>query len=230
MLNYIKQNKQVIMVAVTLFVVSMSTVLFFFGSNGNQSDLKADVVDHGTVTESADVKSLKEEEKSYRELVNNQEDPVFVMNMDGTIKFSSGDVENTLDYKQDDLKNQLFFLLMNPEDLSTFLGAFSKVTQDKTQAVMVGPYRLRDKNGEYHLHMGSLTPIISHGVVEGIAVSSKDISKKVDKDAEDRKMKPAKSSKPKGKKIQSEKETDHGRFLAENNSKKDAQGVSEYSF
>ncbi len=218
------------MVAVTLFVVSMSTVLFFFGSNGNQTDLKADVVAHETAMESIDVQSHQEEEKSYRKLVNNQEDPVFVMNMDGSIKFSSGDVENTLDYKQGDLKDQIFFLMMNPEDLSSFLGAFSKVMQDKTQVLMVGPYRLRDKNGEYHLHMGSLTPIVSNGVLEGIAVSSKDISKKVDKDAQDKKLKPAKPVKSKGKKIQSEKETDHGRFLAENNSKKDTQGVPEYGF
>lgn len=214
------------MVAVTLFVVSMSTILFFFGQNSNTipKDLKADVMESNTVTESIDVKSLQEKEKTYRKLVSNQEDSVFVMNVDGTIKFSSWDVETNLGYKQDDLNNQIFFLLINPEDLSTFLGSFGKVIQSKKPVFMVGPYRLRDKDGEYHLHMGALTPIVTDGNVEEIAVSSKDISKKAEVDVEkdkdktknkDTQKQNQKPAQPRGKKILNEKGNEPGRFLAE---------------
>lgn len=212
MLQYIKQNKHVIMVAVTLFVVSMSTILFFFGAD--HKDLKADVIEGPAITESLDVKSAQEEEKTYRKLVNNNEDPVFVMNVDGTIKFASWDVESTLGYKQEDIDSQIFFLLLHPDDLSPFLGAFGKVIQNKKSVSMVGPYRIRDKNGEYHLHMGSLFPIVTDGNVEEIAISSKDISKKVKDDNRDDNQdnkKPV-APKPAPKKGSTEKV---GRFLAD---------------
>ena len=183
MLQYIKQNKHVIMVAATLFVISMSTFMFFFGLNGtNPKDFKTDVIEGAT--ESIDVKSLQDEETAYRKLVNNQEDPIFVMNVDGTIKFASWDIENTLGYQQNDLDHQVFFSLLHPDDLSIFLGAFGRVIQDKKPVTMVGPYRLRDKNGEYHLHIGSLFPILSQDTVTQIAISSKDISQKVKDDGQ----------------------------------------------
>lgn len=218
MLQYIKQNKQIIMVAVTLFVLSMSTTLFFFGSNGEQAPghLKTDVLDHGTVTESIDVKSLQETEKNYRSLMNNQEDPVFAMNVDGTIKFASWDVENILEYKPEELSNQIYFLLINPEDLSPFLSAFGKVIQDKKPVTMIGPYRLRDQNGEYHLHVGSMTPVIVHGEVKEIVITSKDISKQVEEEEKEEKKHENKKPVPKSKKIMNQKNSDHGRFLAGN--------------
>jgi len=208
------------MVAVTLFVVSMSTFMFFFGVNGTEpKELKTDVVNE--VTESIDVKSLQDDEKNYRKLVNNQEDPVFVMNLDGTIKFSSWDVENTLGYKQEDLDHQIFFSMLHPDDLSLFLGAFGKVLQNKKPVTMVGPYRLRGKDGQYHIHMGSLFPILTQDVVTQIAISSKDIGKKVDDDDKSQEEqvdppKPAPAPAPTPKPaVKSTKKPQPGRFLAD---------------
>jgi PAS domain S-box-containing protein len=218
MLQYIKQNKHVIMVAVTLFVISMSTLLFFFGSNGGQKDLKTDVIGGGSnVTESINVKSAQDDEQSYRTIVNNEEDPVFVMNVDGTIKFSSWNVESTLGYKPDELQHQIFFLMIHPDDLSTFLGAFGKVIQNKKPVTMVGPYRLRDKNGEYHLHMGSLFPIVVQGNVDSIAIASKDISSTVQPDQPQQNQGKKPATVPKGKKIMNDNSSQQSRFLADMN-------------
>ncbi len=218
MLQYLKQNKHVIMVAVALFVVSMSTILFFIGSNGglNGGEIKTDVLDPPAVTESIDVKSMQEKETAYRKLVNDQEDPVFVMNVDGTIRFASWDVENALGYKQTEINKQIFFLLIHPDDLSTFLGAFGKVIQNKKPETMVGPYRLRDNKGEYHLNMGSLYPIMNGDSVEEIAISSRDITKKVQdnqSNTEDKKPAPA----PAPKKKIAPQTPKAGRFLADEN-------------
>jgi hypothetical protein len=80
--------------------------------------------------------------------------------------------------------------LIHPDDLSTFLGAFGKVMQNKKPVSMVGPYRLRDKDGEYHLNMGSLFPIISEGNIQEIAIYSRDISKNVQDETQDVKKTP----------------------------------------
>lgn len=212
------------MVAVTLFVVSMSTLLFFMGGNDdiNNHDLKTSVVEENSIKESIDVKSLQEDEKNYRKLVNNQEDPVFVMHIDGTISFASWDVETIMGYKPGELEHQVFFLLIHPEDLSTFLGAFGKVVQTKQAVPMVGPYRLRDQKGEYHLNVGSLIPVIEHGNIDSIAISTKDIGQKENKEKKDEHSSPENSEEkkvpvqPKSKKIMNQKETEHARFLADN--------------
>lgn len=46
MLKYIKQNKNIIVVAVALFMVSMSTLVFFLGANNDlhQSEYKTNVI------------------------------------------------------------------------------------------------------------------------------------------------------------------------------------------
>lgn len=46
MLKYIRQNKNIIVVAVALFMVSMSTLMFFLGANNDlhQSDYKTNVM------------------------------------------------------------------------------------------------------------------------------------------------------------------------------------------
>ncbi len=46
MLKYIKQNKNIIVVAVALFMISMSTLMFFLGANNDlhQSEYKTDVI------------------------------------------------------------------------------------------------------------------------------------------------------------------------------------------
>ena len=88
---------------------------------------------------------------------------------------------------------------------------------------MVGPYRLKSKDGEYHMNMGTFFPILTHGNIDGVAVSSKDISEKVknqdrkspdeDQNGQDKVKK--KSPPAKGKKIMNDKNNGEGKFLAD---------------
>ena len=200
------------MVAVSLFVISMSTILFFFGSNiekDQPQELKTSVM------ESFDIKSLQDQENSYRTMLKNNEDSIIVLNGDGTIDFTSWDIETGLGYNQNEMKTQIFFLYLNPDDLSLFLGAFGKVIDTQKPMHMVGPYRLRSKDGGYHLVIGNLTPVIEGDKVTKIVVSTKDITKQMS-DAADKK-KTEEDQAPKGKKIrnQSEKETDPVKLIAD---------------
>lgn len=173
MLQYLRENKHVIMVAVTLFVLSMSSVFLFFGSNGELAgkDIKTDILQ-----EPITVKSLQEKENTYRKLLNNQEDTVIVISVDGLVTFSSWNIENTLGYKQQDLNHQMLYSMIYPDDLPNFMSAFGKVLKNKKPVSNVGPYRLRDQSGAYRTHIGSFAPIVSHGNVDEIAIASKEIS------------------------------------------------------
>lgn len=201
------------MAAITLFVIPMSMFFFFFGENGNSvSELKTDVLQGSSVSAPAAETPTQQTEQDYRRIVGNQDDPLYVMKVDGTIAFSSPNVEGSLGYKDADLQNQIFFLMINPDDLSTFLNAFGKVVQDKTPITMIGPFRLKDKSGQYHLEIGSLFPILDQGEVKSIAISTKELPQNVNSQDNGKTKKPAV---PKGKKILNDKSNDDGRFLAD---------------
>ena len=189
MLEYIKQNKHVIIVAITIFVLSTSSVLFFFGSN---QDLKTDLLEGTKITEGINLKSLQEKEQKYRKLLNNQEDTIFAVNVDGAITFASWDVENNLGYKQSELTEKNLYSLIDSEDLSGFMVGFGQAIKNKKPVVNVGPYRLLDASGNYHKNIGYLFPN-----AEEILIASKDISPA---------QKEPQQNHP-GKKIQNEKNT-----------------------
>lgn len=176
MLKYLKQNKNIFIVALGLFIASMSTLLFILsGEKDSVNELKTNVVDSITL------KSHQEEERNYRELIDNHDDPIIVLSLDGTIEFASWDFEANSGYRQKELKEELFFSILHPEDLGTFMTAFGKVLETENSITMIGPYRLRDGNGEYHVHMGSVHPLKEHDKVVKIGVTTRDISYEIEK-------------------------------------------------
>ncbi len=218
MLKYLRQNKQTIIIAFALFIVSTSTLLFFVGSNGEVkgTDLKTDVIENHNNS------ATQEEEKNFRHIANNKDDSLVVLNLDGTIDFATQDFEERMGYSQTEIHDQVFFDLLNPEDFTSFLGVFSKVLHNHEPISLIGPYRIRDKAGEYHTNIGATAPYLLKGKLEKIILTLKDITaknadKKTEKQSEndhkDAEQKDTKESD--SKKIQNEKNQD-ARLMAEN--------------
>ena len=168
-------TKHVITVAITLFIISMSTLMFFVGTDNEfqKSDYKTDVV------ESIKTKSYEEQEKTYRELLHNEKDPFAVVDNEGKIEFTSENFGTTLGFTRDEVIHRLFQVLLDKEDLSIFLSAFSKVNRSHEPLMMIGPYHIHDKNNESHVHMGSIVPLLEKGKVINIGVITKDIGKAI---------------------------------------------------
>ncbi len=168
MFSYWQHNKNVILAAVALFMVSLTGLLFFLsgdtGGHGLQAghgDLKANVVDAGSGHgENAD-------EKIYREALGEalKETASFtVVKPDGHVEFLNADYEKMTGYHLKDIKDQLFFSFIHPEDLPKIMSAFGKVIAEDKPVLIVGPYRMRNANGEYHFHIASLYPMKSTAI------------------------------------------------------------------
>ncbi len=172
MLKYLSQNKHVILIAVALFVVSMSTLLFFLGSNTEtqQHEIKTDLL------ENSKVKSLNDTEDYYRKLVNNHEDSILALALDGSIEFASLDTESKWGYGKKDILNQSIFVLLHPDDLPDFLGVFGKVLQTEHSVNTMGPYRVRGKDSGYRIIIGLATPLMEKGKIQKIIITAKDIT------------------------------------------------------
>lgn len=174
MYHFLQNNRNVIMAAVTLFIVSLTTLLFFLtGQSGGNHDLQANIVD------SLDHKSQQEEEKTYRQMVDEQEGPITVLGTDGSVQFTSWEFESLIGYSKESMKEELFYSSIHPEDLSLFVAAFNKVLTSDSPVMMIGPYRMRSKDDAYQVHMASLYPIQKDAEVTSIIVSVRDITKEI---------------------------------------------------
>lgn len=180
MYQYWRSNRNVILTAVALFVVSMTVLLFFltYRADHDQHELKANVVD------SISLKSHQEQEDSYRDLVNNHEDPLIVVMMDGEIEFVSWDFEPISGYKTADLEKQQFFSMMHPNDLPTFIADFGQVISTEQPQSIVGPYRIRKAEGDYMLSIATLHPIFEDNKLYSIAIISRDITNELPSNTE----------------------------------------------
>ena len=188
MLKIIKQNQNIILVSVGLFLISLTALLFLVNNSdkAGHGELNADVVNAGEV-----INTDKSGESAYRKLINNQEDPIIVLRIDGTIEYSSPDLKSSEGYDQKILQDKLFYSLLNPEDLSIFLGAYGKAMASEEAVMMIGPYRIRGANGEYSVNMGSLYPIKSGDKVQKIILTTRNISQDLNKEAKPAESAPA---------------------------------------
>lgn len=176
MLQFLRSNKNILVVALGIFIVSMTSLMFFLNTQ-NQTEVshetKADVLD------SVMVHSHYNEEKAIREELGNNDDAVVVIGIDGKINFASWDYEKITGLSPDDLEEQLFFSYVHPEDLAIIFGAFGKVIESGKATTMVGPYRVLTNDGEYKVNMASLYPLKENEKVNRIAITVKEISQEM---------------------------------------------------
>jgi PAS domain S-box-containing protein len=174
MYNFFRQNKNILLVSLGVFIVSMTMLLVFLNSeNKEASELKADVINSDPMQE-------QDKESKYRELFQNQEDMVLAMGLDGKITFASKNVEAASGFSEKDMEDTLLSGYMHPDDLPVFFAAFGKVIATGKPVTMIGPLRMRDLNGEYHYTMGSVYPVLEENKVAGIGITVKDISDHLD--------------------------------------------------
>ncbi len=179
MYNFFRQNKHILLVAAGVFIVSMTALLLFLNTeNKSNADLNTDVL-------SSDANNNDNSESHYRDLFQNQSDPIVVVGLDGHINFTSWNYEAVTGFTSQELKGQLFFSLINSEDLPAFFSAFGKVVETGKPQSAVGPFRIIDKDGNYHTSMGSVYPVIEQNKVTMIGIVAKDISSQLEQGQQD---------------------------------------------
>jgi|GEM_PF-2410715 len=174
MQNFFRQNRNILVVALSVFIVSMTALMLFLNTPGKDgTELKTDVLQSdsgGTATTEA----------NYRNLFESGEDPFAVIKLDGHIIFTSGNFSATTGFSVDELRGKLIFSLIDGNDLTTFFSAFGKVIETGKPVMMIGPFGLVNRYGEYKTSMASIYPVMEEGRVSKIGIMIKDISEKLD--------------------------------------------------
>lgn len=206
MFKFLRENRNILMVAFGLFIASMSTVMIFL-NDGQVSphEIKTDVVD------ALNTQQNMQDENTYRSYLKDSEDPFIVIGVDGKVVFVSWDYLSESGYGQNDFKDKSFFELLSADDTAVFMSSFGKALKDGNPISPVGPFKLRDAKGDYHFNIGSMVPISENGSVDKIILSVRDITPQLQNggtDGEDSNAKTDNTKSFPGKKIKEQQSQD----------------------
>lgn len=177
MLQFLRSNKNILVVALGIFTVSMTSLMFFLNTQNHSSEVSHET--KANVLDSVMVHSNYNEEKAIRDELGNEDDAVVVIGIDGKINFASWDYEKITGLPPDELEEQLFFSYIHPEDLATIFAVFGDVIESGEESSMVGPYRVLTSGGDYTVNMASLHPLKENDKVTRIAITAKEITQEM---------------------------------------------------
>ena len=110
-------------------------------------------------------RKLAESEEMYRNLIDNIQEAVFMIDQDGIVRFVSAAIERISGFKPDDLIGRNFTDFVYREDLEYIKGQFGKLASNILEP---DEYRLLCKNGDIRWIYSSSRPIFIDGRFFGI--------------------------------------------------------------
>ena len=182
-MSSLSQNNKIAISAIAVFIVSFSVMLFFLeNSNSGLSDSgKASVmhaseahVEEGIFVDIEDV---------YKSYTTSDEDPIFVTNPEGDIKYSEQVVCDIFRSKCDAMDGELIFDHIDSRDLADFTGTYAKIVQTGESKQALGPYRIHDS-----LVLLSAFPIEGEEGVHSVVFAVKDITAQVERAVEEEEL------------------------------------------
>ncbi|WP_254566340.1 PAS domain S-box protein [Oscillatoria sp. HE19RPO] len=103
-------------------------------------------------------KALQMSESKFRNLIDNLNDMVFIIDPDGTFSYVSPTFESIMGYIDSDLLHHSFAEVVHPEDLEICINAFERSLQQENVRGL--EYRGLHKNGHYYWHSTNVSALL----------------------------------------------------------------------
>ncbi|MEE8374493.1 MAG: PAS domain S-box protein, partial [Dehalococcoidia bacterium] len=130
-------------------------------------------------------RSLRDQEKHFRALIENSHDVTGVLSGDGTIRYESPSIEHVLGYRPEELVGTDAFALIHPDDAQGAAEIFGQIMEDPSQIVQA-EVRFRHKNGVWRNIEATGQNLLDDPAVNGIVVNYRDVTER--KQAEEEKQ------------------------------------------
>ncbi len=151
-------------------MVSVTSLMVLLNNENLSADIKTNLI-----KETANSEQTHEEAVAYGPF-NLGEGAALLVGMDGLINFANEKFGESTDFDPADMKGQLFFNYIHPEDLAGVLSAYGKVLSSKEPQMLVGPFRMKNAAGEYTVQMAAMQPVVEENKMQGVAVMTRAIS------------------------------------------------------
>lgn len=118
-------------------------------------------------------KKLADSEARYRSLVENINDVIFSLDVEGIITYISPVMHSLSGFSPEQVIGQSFKTFIHPEDLATLISIFEQTLAGKVEP---HEFRLLEKTGTFRYVRSSSRPLMEDGEVIGLSGSLSDIS------------------------------------------------------
>jgi len=129
----------------------------------------------GVFVTARDITELKKSEEKYRTIVENINDVIFVLDIEGNFTYISPTIERISGYKRDEIINQNFAYFVHPDDLSGLQASLERTLSGQKE-----PYEFRvfDKDSEILYVRSSSHSLIKDGKILGLTGVLTDITER----------------------------------------------------
>ncbi|MBN2481354.1 MAG: PAS domain S-box protein [Bacteroidales bacterium] len=120
-------------------------------------------------------KTLQEQEKNFRELLQSSSDAISIIDTRGIIVFESSPKNKISDFDSDELLDKPIFDTVHPDDVESFRLTFEEVLQSPNHQIKK-EYRSLHKNRRWVYVESIFSNQLNNPTINGIIVNSRDIS------------------------------------------------------
>lgn len=117
---------------------------------------------------------MRRSERRFRALVENAEEIITVVDVDGTVKYQSPALERVLGYQPVERMGRNGFHGVHPEDLDKVKQAFEQAIETKTPTSI--EFRARHRDGSYRILWATGMSLVDDPGVAGIVINSHDVT------------------------------------------------------
>jgi PAS domain S-box-containing protein len=176
-MDFLKQNKKLILSSFSILIVSMC-ILLLFASTGNEISSSG----HASVAGKHGSGTSNSEESFYGDYLEEDENVWFVTDVSGNYADVSDEYCNLIGRKAEEIKGTLLFSDINAKDLPAIMSENSKLLLNANKVEGLGPYRIMKTDSEEILVIFKAVPILNkeNNKVSKIVFSVKDISQIVE--------------------------------------------------
>ena len=121
------------------------------------------------------VETLRRSEERFRALFESASDILMVLNPEGNIQYVSSSIERLLGYRPQDVIGTSAFEYIHKDDVKAIFTAFERKLREPEFMQLV-QMRLRHKDGSWREHEGTANNLLDNPVINGIVITSRDIT------------------------------------------------------
>jgi len=171
MYNYFKKNRNVLVIAGSIFIVSLTILMFSLTEQLKHIDsLDANVL--GPTQE-------HETESDYRNELGQYDGPLAIIELGGKLDFISDDLVYKYGLDREEMRKNSYFTYIHPADMPDVISSIARAFETGNSIAFVGPFRMKVKKEEYSIFIASFYPIKEEEKITKIAVLLRDITEEM---------------------------------------------------
>ena len=131
-------------------------------------------------TEYLQAEKIIKNEQRYKALVEHGNDVLWILSVEGKLKYSSPSIEKVLGYSQQEVMAMDISSILYPDDHEHVFAEVAESLEKPGESIQVTPARMKHKNGSWRWFGGTITNMLHDPAIAGIVDNFKDITEEVE--------------------------------------------------